>query len=164
RDFGVDVVDETPPADAATDAGRGDGPVPRPEDGGFLQEVASARAAVGSPPVALDARLTAAARAHASAMAAAGTLSVQTRDGISVYQRALGAGYAYLTVGEHLVSGPRTPDAFVAYCLGTEGARRTLLDPAHIHVGLAHVTGGPSGDTYWTALWASPLTPAGLAR
>ncbi|MFK0117764.1 CAP domain-containing protein [Streptomyces sp. NPDC090994] len=184
RDFGVDVDDETPPAVTATDPGAvpaagghlsagqvpaagghvAAGQVPPPEDPGFLREVNAARAAAGSPPVALDARLAAAARAHASAMAAAGTLSVQTRDGISVYQRALGAGYAYLTVGEHLVSGPRTPDEFVAHCLGTEGARRTLHDPAHTHVGLAHVTGGPSGDTYWTALWASPLTAAGLAR
>jgi uncharacterized protein YkwD/stress response protein SCP2 len=154
RDFGVDVVDESPADPGAGPSG----------DGDLLRAVNSARAAVGSPPVALDARLTSAARAHAAAMAAAGTLSVQTRDGISVYQRAQTAGYAYLSVGEHLVSGPRTPGEFVGYCLESEGARRILCDPAHTHAGLAQVAGGPSGDTYWTALWASPLTAAGLAR
>jgi uncharacterized protein YkwD len=82
---------------------------------------------------------------------------------VSVYQRAVGAGYAYLTVGEHLVSGPRTTAEFVAYCLRTDGPRRTLHDPAFTHAGVAHVHDDPTGDTYWTALWARPLTADGLA-
>ncbi|MFJ8539606.1 CAP domain-containing protein [Streptomyces sp. NPDC093591] len=131
---------------------------------GFLSLVNSARAERGSPPVALDARLASAAQAHASAMAAAGRLGVEGRDGVSVYQRITAAGYAYLTVGEHLVSGPRTPAEFVAYCLRTEQARRTLHDPAFTNAALAYVTGGRSGDTFWTALWARPLTPGDLSR
>ncbi|WP_320772952.1 CAP domain-containing protein [Streptomyces sp. CRN 30] len=127
RDFGVDIADDPDAADA-----EGAGASGAPSEPGFLTVVNSARAAVGSPPVSVDARLT--------------------------------AGYAYLTVGEHLVSGPRTPEEFVAYCLDTDRTRRTLSDPAHTHIGLAHATGGPSGDTYWTALWARPRTPDGLAR
>lgn len=96
-------------------------------------------------------------------MAMTGRLGVESRDGVSVYQRVTGAGYAYLTIGEHLVSGPRTPAEFVAYCLRTDAPRRTLLDPAFTHTGLAHVHDGPSGDTFWTALWARPFTPDGLA-
>ncbi|WDF44239.1 CAP domain-containing protein [Streptomyces sp. T12] len=137
---------------------------PFPDRDGFLGLVNSARAEAGSPPVTLDARLASAAQAHASAMAAAGRLGVEGRDGVSVYQRITTAGYAYLTVGEHLVSGPRTPAEFVAYCLRTEHPRRTLHDPAFTHAALAHVTGGRSGDTYWTALWARPLTPGDLSR
>ncbi|GGU56497.1 CAP domain-containing protein [Streptomyces daghestanicus] len=168
RDFGVDV-DDGPPAAGDGDfllpaPAAGDFLLPAPAGDGFLDRVNSARAAAGSPPVALDARLTEAARAHASAMAEAGALSVQTRDGVSVYRRALAAGYPFLTVGEHLVSGPRTPAEFVRYCLGADRTRRALCDAAFTHVGLAHVTGGPAGDTYWTALWAAPLTPGGLAR
>ncbi|WP_405623078.1 CAP domain-containing protein [Streptomyces sp. NBC_00076] len=131
---------------------------------GFLGLVNSARSTVGSPPVSLHGRLTAAARAHASAMASAGRLGVEGPDGVSVHQRVVAAGYAYLTVGEHLVSGPRTPAEFVAYCLRTEQPRHTLHDPVFRHAGLAHVTDGRSGDTYWTALWATPFSPAGLAR
>ncbi|WP_328347729.1 CAP domain-containing protein [Streptomyces violaceus] len=134
-----------------------------PGPDGFVALVNSARADAGSPPATLDARLASAAREHAAAMAMAGRLGVESRDGVSVYQRVTGAGYAYLTVGEHLVSGPRTPAEFVAYCLRAEIPRRTLLDPAFIHTGLAHVHDGPSGDTYWTALWARPFTPDGLA-
>ncbi|MEV5548500.1 CAP domain-containing protein [Streptomyces sp. NPDC052309] len=158
RDFGVEVVDETPAPD------RPPGRSPAPAADGFLGLVNSARAAAGSPPVSADPRLAGAARDHAAAMAAAGALSVETRDGVSVHQRVVSAGYAYLTVGEHLVSGPRTPAEFVAYCLRAERTRRTLHDAAFTHAGWGCVTGGPSGDTYWTALWAVPLTPAGLAR
>jgi uncharacterized protein YkwD/stress response protein SCP2 len=156
RDFGVDVVDDTSSAAPANASAA-------PDPDGFLPLVNSARATAGSPPLSLDARLMSAAREHAAAMAAAGRLGVETHDGVSVYQRVIGSGFAYLTVGEHLVSGPRTAAEFVAYCLRTDGPRRTLHDPAFTHAGLAHVHDGPSDDTYWTALWARPFTPDGLA-
>ncbi|MEU0195091.1 CAP domain-containing protein [Streptomyces afghaniensis] len=166
RDFGVDVVDDTPapaPATAGAPRTRPASVPPVPDADGFAALVNSARAAAGSPPVSLDPRLVTAARAHATAMAASGRLGVESRDGVSVYQRAVGAGYVYLTVGEHLVSGPRTTAEFVAYCLRTDGPRRTLHDPAFTHAAVAHVHDGPTGDTYWTALWARPFTPDGLA-
>jgi uncharacterized protein YkwD len=97
-------------------------------------------------------------------MASAGRLGGEGPDGVSVHQRVTAAGYTYLTVGEHLVSGPRTPAEFVAYCLRGEQSRRTLHDPVFTHAGLAYVTDGRSDDTYWTALWATPFTPDGLAR
>ncbi|MDC0769804.1 CAP domain-containing protein [Streptomyces sp. HD] len=137
---------------------------PSPEADGFLALVNSARTRAGSPPVAHDARLASAAQAHAAAMAAAGRLGVEGHDGVSVYQRITATGYAYVTVGEHLVSGPRTPAEFVAYCMRTDQPRSTLHDPSFTHAAVAHVTGGRSGDTYWTALWARPLTPGDLAR
>ncbi|MFE2052377.1 CAP domain-containing protein [Streptomyces sp. NPDC059459] len=160
RDFGVDVVEETAAPGIRPTAAP---PAPTADPDGFLALVNSARAGAGSGPVATDARLVRAARAHATAMAAAGTLSVETRDGVSVHQRVVSAGYAYLTVGEHLVSGPRSPTEFVAYCLGTERTRRTL-HAAFTHTGWGYATHGGSGDTYWTALWAVPFTPDGLAR
>ncbi|GGT28682.1 CAP domain-containing protein [Streptomyces chromofuscus] len=135
-----------------------------PDPHGHLALVNSARARAGSPPVSLDARLVSAAQGHASAMAAAGRLGVEGRDGVSVHQRVTAAGYAYITIGEHLVSGPRTPAEFIDYCLRTDGRGRTVLDPAFTHAGLAHAGGGRSGQTYWTALWARPLTPAELTR
>jgi uncharacterized protein YkwD len=152
RDFGVDVTEEAAP------------PVADPDPDGFLGLVNSVRGAAGSPPVSLDARLAAAARAHSSDMAARGLLSSESAQGISVYQRVTSAGYAYLTIGEHLVSGPRTPAEFVEYCLSSEQSRRTLYEPAYSEAGLAYVAGHRSGDMYWTALWARPLSPGGLTR
>ncbi|PWG11451.1 stress protein [Streptomyces sp. V2] len=131
---------------------------PSPDPDGFLALVNPARARAGSPPVVLDARLVSAARAHAAAMAGAGKLGVEGRDGVSVFQRVTAAGFTYLAVGEHLVSGPRTHAEFVEYCLSGGDTRRTVQDPAFTHAGVARV------DAYWTAVWASPLTPAGLDR
>jgi uncharacterized protein YkwD/stress response protein SCP2 len=160
RDFGVDVLDDTPttavPSVPLTVSGS------RPAAAPTL--VNSARSTAGSPPVTLEPRLVEAARAHASAMASADRLGVEGPDGVSVFQRLTATGYAYLTVGEHLVSGPRNPSEFVEYCLRTEQPRRTVHEPAFCHVGLAHATRGRSGDVYWTALWARPLTPADLTR
>ncbi|MEU6611047.1 CAP domain-containing protein [Streptomyces shenzhenensis] len=190
RDFGLEVTDDDPaPAPAAASRAPGGrvtssasglvtppGPglsaapasgaavLPAPDPEGCLALVNPARARAGAPPVVLDARLVAAARAHATAMAEAGRLATESPDGTSLHQRITAAGFAYATVGEHLVSGPRTPAEFVAYCLRTEQARRTLQDPALTHAGIAYAIGPRTGDTYWTAVWARPLTPEELAR
>ncbi|MFD4575420.1 CAP domain-containing protein [Streptomyces sp. NPDC058417] len=190
RDFGVDVTEE--PAAPPTAAPPPTAPPPRAhpaparptslpsaparpasarsapdraaDPDGFLAPVNSARAAAGSAPVSFDPRLTAAARAHVAATAAAGRLGAEGADGVSLHQHVTAAGYRYLAVGEHLVSGPRTAAEFVDYCLRTDRAHRTLRDPAFTHVGLAHATDPRGRDVYWTAVWASPLTPSGLAR
>ncbi|CAL9355857.1 CAP domain-containing protein [Streptomyces sp. enrichment culture] len=170
RDFGVDVVDDGaraqpvpgPPAIPAQRTAAH----PRGQGGAeplWLAPVNSARAQAGAPAVCLDARLTAAAQEHAAAMAAAGRLGVEGRDGVSVYQRLTRTGYAYVSVGEHLVSGPRTPQEFLASCLRTEQARRTLQDAGFVHAGLGQAH-GDRGEVFWTALWARPLTPAELDR
>ncbi len=171
RDFGIDVGDDAEPAAGAPPPVPA-GPTPTvtatatvvdADPDGFLALVNAARAAAGSPPVAPDARLASAARAHVEAMAGADALAVESRDGVSVHQRVVAAGYAYLTVGEHLVLGPRTAAEFVGSCRESEGARRTLGEPAFTHAGWARAI-GPSGGTYWTVLWAVPLTPDGLDR
>ncbi|MER6349970.1 CAP domain-containing protein [Streptomyces sp. NPDC001595] len=154
------------PASPVLGGGRPAAPAPPPSapDGGFLGLVNSARARAGSPPVVLDVRLAGAARAHAAAMAAAGRLGTEDRDGVSVYRRVTATGFAYVTVGEHLVSGPRTSAEFVDYCLRGDGARRTLEDPAFTHTAVGSARGGRSGDVFWTALWARPLTAGELVR
>ncbi|MFE0445562.1 CAP domain-containing protein [Streptomyces fungicidicus] len=171
RDFGVDVEDEeTVSRRTAPAAPRTAAPAvpPRPATApatadGFLGLVNSARAAAGSPPVTHDARLAAAAREHAGSMARGGRLGVEGVDGVSVHQRVVAAGYPYLAVGEHLVSGPRTTAELVEYCLRHDAGRGTVRDPAFRHAAVGSCGDG-SGGTYWTALWASPLTPDGLDR
>ncbi|MGW0916122.1 CAP domain-containing protein [Streptomyces sp. NPDC002784] len=157
RGFGPNTAQSTP-----TGPGPGLGMVitegaPSDPDG-FARLVNAARASAGAPPVALDARLSSAARDHALAMAARNRL-----DGAGLHRRVTATGYAYVTVGEHLVSGPRSPAEFVEYCLGSDRSRRTLLAPAFTHAGFA-CSPARSGDVYWTALWARPSTPAELAR
>ncbi|WP_431991907.1 CAP domain-containing protein [Streptomyces albogriseolus] len=185
RDFGVDVEDDegavstrtapvvtgrapvspgtTPQAAPRTHPVVPPRPAAPPSAGDdFLTLVNSARRAAGSPPVSHDGRLAEAAREHAGAMARGGRLGVEGPDGVSVHQRVVLAGYPYLTVGEHLVSGPLSVDRFVGHCLRHEAARRTVCDPAFTHAAVASREG--AGETYWTALWARPLTPEGLDR
>jgi uncharacterized protein YkwD len=128
RDFGVDVVEDGPPAPAprpTIPAQRTAAAPPRPsaaapaDPDGLLGLVNSARGRAGRPPVAPDARLTSAALAHATAMADAGRLVTESPDGVSLHQRIGRTGFAYVTVGEHLVSGPRTPAEFLDHCLRT---------------------------------------------
>ncbi|MCL7429591.1 CAP domain-containing protein [Streptomyces sp. YS415] len=155
RDFGVDITEEAP-SDPGLAVDTREGAPSDPD--GFAGLVNAARASAGAPPVALDVRLTSAAREHALAMAARNRL-----DGEGLYRRVSATGYAYVTVGEHLVSGPRSPAGFVEYCLGSGRSRRTLLDPAFTHAGLACAP-ARSGDVYWTAVWARPFTAVELAR
>ncbi|MEU9338294.1 CAP domain-containing protein [Streptomyces sp. NPDC048290] len=173
RDFGVQVTEDPAPAPqpfipAQRVPGSAPPPTSRPpasaDPDGYLGLVNAARAQAGAPPVVLDARLSSAARAHAAAMASAGRLGVEGGDGVAVYQRVVGAGFAYLTIGEHLVSGPRTPGEFVTYLQRGKQPRRTLYDTVFTHAGLGYATERRSGDLFWTALWARPATPADLAR
>lgn len=143
RDFGIEVA----PDDEARDTG-------------LTALINAERARAGAPPVTADARLASAAQAHCTAMAAKGRLDAGP--GVSLYQRVVSHGYAYLTVAEQLVYGPRTDADFLAYCLTHPRMGRTVRDPALSEVGVAHAR-APGGDVFWTAVWARPLTPHGLA-
>ncbi|MGP9022405.1 CAP domain-containing protein [Streptomyces sp. BR1] len=179
RDFGVDVTDEdpAPPPSAhaptvqmptapmsSIPAARRPGPDGSGASHGFGALVNAERARAGAPPVTIDARLVSAAEAHATTMAAQGRLSVESPDGVSVFQRVTTQGYAYLTVAEHLVSGPRNPADFLTYCLKDPHTRRPLRDAAFTDAGIASATDRRTGDVYWTALWARPLSADGLRR
>ncbi|MEH6378639.1 CAP domain-containing protein [Streptomyces sp. KLMMK] len=158
RDFGVDVADEGDGGDRAQATHS-----PDATGDAFAALVNAERSAAGVPSVTVEHRLVAAARAHAADMAAHGRLAAESPDGTSLHHRIAATGYHCLTVTEHLVSGPRTPAEFVAYCLGGSERALPFRDPSVAHVGVGHAA-APSGDTYWTAVWAAPMSPGGLAR
>ncbi|MFF8812749.1 CAP domain-containing protein [Streptomyces pactum] len=187
RDFGVDVLDDAaPPArsgrpDRPTVPGPAAGPTGATNPGaaagvvaaapgggavpdGFLDAVNAARLRFGVPPVAFDARLAAAARAHAEAMAARGVLGAVGPDGTSVHHRVAAAGYRCLAVAEHLVAGARTAAELVAFCLGEEGRGGPFRDRRLVHVGAGRAVGGGPDGMYWTVVWAEPYSSAGQAR
>ncbi|MBU3865415.1 TerD family protein [Streptomyces sp. 4503] len=178
RDFGVDVAaDDAPPPPPPTrpmpapTTRAGTAPpapaAPGPADEAVrhaLEVVNAARARAGAAPVALDGRLTAAAEAHARAMAAHGVLGLETPDGIALFHRIAAHGYTPLTIAEHIVSGPRTPREFVDYCLEGDERRGPFQDPDLLHLGIGRADGPTTGGVYWTAVWARPFTPDGLLR
>lgn len=178
RDFGVDVADDggqpppppspsppslLPPPPSAPSSSTSPAGVPEDPDG-LLVLVNGVRARASAPAIALDARLSTAARAHADVMASHGRLVLESPDGTSVHHRIAAAGYACLTIAEYIVSGPRTAAEFMGYCLedGERGA--PFRDPSVAHLGVGRAVGGRSGEVFWTVLWAQPFTAAGLAR
>lgn len=175
RDFGVEVSDEGAPPPAPASAPPAPSARPRPAapppsasrtpapPDGIVALINAERARTGVPPVTAEARLTAAAQAHAAGMAARDRLTTEDAQGPSVYQRVTASGYAYLTIAEHLVSGPRTSAAFVNYCLSDAESRLPLFHGELTQVGIGHAP-NQSGREHWTALWASPFTAAGLVR
>ncbi|MET7762689.1 CAP domain-containing protein [Streptomyces sp. NPDC005393] len=168
RDFGVDVADDgappPPPVLPSSPAMHSSPPAGAGAGGGALGVVNAARSRAGAAPVALDGRLTAAAEAHAGAMAAHGRLGLESPDGTSLFHRIAAQGYVCLTVAEHLVSGPRAPEEFLDYCLAGHERSGPFRDPAVVHLGIGRAVGPATGDVYWTAVWARPFTADALMR
>ncbi|MFJ2555794.1 MULTISPECIES: CAP domain-containing protein [unclassified Streptomyces] len=162
RDFGVDVAEE--PAGPGAPAGTAPSAPPLTGTAAeFDAIVRGRRRAAGLPPLALDGRLTAAAAAHAAAMARGRRLAAEGPDGLSLHQRVTTAGYRCLRLEQHLVSGPRSAAEFVEYCLTDPARRAPLHDPDLTDAGIGSAMDPGSGETYWTALWARPFTVRGLA-
>lgn len=120
------------------------------------------RSTAGVTPVTPDPRLVAAARAHTLAMAEAGRLGTVGRDGTSLYQRIAAAGYGYLSLAEHIVSGPRSAAELLEYLRREQGRQGELYESRHAHIGIGRAVGRQTRDVYWTVLWAVPFSPAGL--
>jgi hypothetical protein len=110
-----------------------------------------ARLSAGLPPLAVDARLVAAAEAHSGDMAERRTLDHTGADGSTVGQRAARAGYAWSWVAENVARGHATPEEAVASWLASPPHRANLLSvrAAHVGIGLAGGAGGP----YWTGVF-----------
>ncbi|WP_141578159.1 CAP domain-containing protein [Actinomadura sp. WMMA1423] len=187
RDFGVDVTDDgsappppppampppPPPPPAMPPLPPPPPAVARPalppvsvrHLNSFASEVGSRRSRSGLPPVTLDGRLTAAAQAHAAAMAAQRRLDADGPDGMSVFDQVTLHGYVYLTIDEQFVSGPRSLEEFTRYYLDGGQAVDALRNGELCDVGIGHATGrGRDRDLYWTILWAAPFSPAGRSR
>ena len=186
RDFGVDVTDDgsqppppaagrppvAPPAQAPAGpsvqtAAAPPARPPAPVDHlrGFADQLCARRAGAGIGPVVLDGRLTAAAQAHAAAMAAQGRLDADGPDGMSIFDQVTMHGYAYLSVDEQLVSGPRTLDEFTRYYLDGGNRVEALYNGEFRDVGVGYAPGaGRNGELYWAVVWTVPFSPSGLAR
>ena len=109
------------------------------------------RADRGLPPVALSARLTAAARTHARDM------SVQRRawhfgsDGTSPRDRAARAGFAGVVVGENISESYDDPVTLFQSWLDDPNTRRVLEAPGADSVGLGWFQ-EPDGKLWWVQL------------
>lgn len=148
RDFGVDVE----PGSGADRA-----PHEAPDDA--AAEVVTAtnreRARHGLAPLAVDARLTAAAQAHTADMVRRAFFAHEDPDGGQVWDRALAAGYPYRKVAENIAAGQRSAGEVVRGWMDSPGHRRNILDAELTQIGVGHVLGGTYG-VVWTQVFGTP--------
>jgi uncharacterized protein YkwD len=115
----------------------------------------SQRAAIGLPPLVIDAAVTRAAETHSADQAAMRRMSHTGSDGSNAGQRLTRVGYAWRAWGENVAAGQRSaPDVTDAW-LGSPGHRANMLDPMFEHIGVA-VAYDASGVPYWTMVLATP--------
>lgn len=116
------------------------------------------RRAAGVPPLEVDPRLSAAARAHALDMGRHDTFSHTGSDGSDVGARARRVGYEWRSIGENIAAGWTLADVTVDGWYHSPGHRRNLLDPKARELGVAYVqVPGSEYTHYWVSVYAAPL-------
>lgn len=110
-----------------------------------LALVNAERAALGRAPLALDVRLTAAARRHAEDMRDACFLSHTGSDGSSPFARMADAGYAG-GMGEVAAAGswPYPPQSVVSSWMDSSGHRAILVNANARHLGMGYAARLPA--------------------
>ncbi|WP_374984779.1 sigma-70 family RNA polymerase sigma factor [Streptomyces fradiae] len=120
-----------------------------------LTELVNARRAeAGCAPLRLDARLTAAARAHARDMAARGYFAHTDPEGRNADARMADAGYRAGAWAENLHRGPRDPAVVVGDWMDGSIHQENMLGCHYRDTGVAAVP-GPEG-TVWVQTLAGP--------
>jgi uncharacterized protein YkwD len=111
-----------------------------------------------APALSLNTTLTDAALGHSRDMAAQGYFSHQGKDGRSVAERALAAGYRWRRIGENIAVGQDAPDEVVAGWLASPGHCASIMDPGFADTGAAYALSGKA-RAYWTQVFGTPLPP-----
>lgn len=101
-----------------------------------------------APPLVSEARLGAAAQAHAADMAAQGYFNHVSQDGRALKDRINAAGYGWRTIAENIAAGQTDAQEVVTGWLHSEGHCRNLMNAEYreLGVGLAWNAGG---KRYW---------------
>jgi len=143
---------DQPPVPSAAPAGSASAPAtgtaPPPSQAGFDDMINALRAQAGLPAATPDARLRAAAQAHADDMLRNNYVSHTGRNGSDFAQRMRAAGYASCNPAENIAAGQTSEAAVLASWTGSAAHRRNLLLPGSVQYGL-----GRAGDR-WVLLIA----------
>jgi uncharacterized protein YkwD len=108
-------------------------------------------------PVRANARLRAAAAAHASDMAGLSFFSHTGTDDAQVAERARRSGYAWRTVGENIAAGQMTADAAMQGWLKSPSHCANLMQPSYTEMGLAFAVNPQSeSGVYWVQVFGLP--------
>lgn len=115
------------------------------------------RAENGLEPLAVDARLNAAAKAHSSDLARRGATTHRGSDGSLPIDRARRAGYEPRLASENVAAGHNNTADVIKGWMGSRGHNANLLRRGARHMGMAMVYNPEVGrQTYWTLLVGTP--------
>jgi uncharacterized protein YkwD len=103
-----------------------------------------------APPLALDERLSEAARLHAQDMRDRGLIDHEGSDGASVTDRIERQEYAWSAAGENVALGFESVDAVVEGWLASEGHCVNLMRPVFTDLGVGRA------DDFWAIVFAAP--------
>ncbi len=107
-------------------------------------------------PVALDNTLRVAALAHATDIAARGSVSHHGSDGSTPGDRVTRAGYAWQPVGENVAAGQLTAKEVVAGWLASPGHCINIMDPNFKQMSVAYVVNSKQAlGIYWAQVFAT---------
>lgn len=128
----------------------------------LIDQVNRTRIAHGLKPLTPEARLTAAAKAHAAAMASGDCFAHVCDGGPTLVERIVRAGYPYRTVAENLAAGMERAEAVVKAWMASPGHRRNLLLPDIKEAGVGYVLRENDGGQhryrhYWTMTFGARL-------
>lgn len=130
-----------------------------------LSAINAARVRVGCQPLRLDARLVAAAKGHARAMAEENFFGHAGRDGSRFSSRIRRQGYVYRTAAENIAAGQKSASAVVKSWLQSAGHRRNILNCRMTETGIAVVYQPDDKPLrgsryplryYWVQIFAAP--------
>ena len=130
-----------------------------------LTAINAARAKAGCKPLHLDARLGAAAKGHAKAMAEQNFFGHAGKDGSRFSSRIARQGYSYRTAAENIAAGQKSASQVVSSWLKSSGHRRNILNCRMTETGIAVVyqaddrpiRGNPAPlRYYWVQVFAAP--------
>ena len=128
----------------------------------LIDQVNRTRIAHGLKPLTPEARLTAAAKAHADAMASGDCFAHVCDGGPTLVERIVRVGYPYRTVAENLAAGMARAEAVVKAWMASPGHRRNLLLPDIEEAGVGYVLRENDGGQhryrhYWTMTFGARL-------
>lgn len=107
------------------------------------------RTSRGLPALARDIKLDTAARNHSADMANNNYFDHNSQDGTTFSQRITNAGYTWVSAGENIAAGQRTPRAVMSAWMGSEGHCQNILSGSWADLGVGVASGGSYG-IYWT--------------
>lgn len=107
------------------------------------------------PPLMVNAKLFAAARAHSTNMAAKEVLAHEL-DGKNFDARVRDQGYRLGYGGENCAMGQESPAEAVSSWMSSEGHKANILGKNYKEIGIG-IAKDAKGQRYWTQVFAAPL-------